>query len=150
MHPIFSQLEQAAQKACTDSRTMLRYKMPEIFSDSVLRATLTGHSTDVACCAMFDNDKKALSGSWDSTLIVWDLSTGKQLAKLKGHMDGVRCCAVFDKDRNALSGSFDSTLIVWDLLTGKQLAKLEGHTKGVNCCAVFDNGRKALSMVFTE
>ena len=92
--------------------------MPHIFSDPVLRATLTGHTDWVTCCAVFDNDRKALSGSDDSkTLIVWDLSTGKQRLKLEGHTTRLTCCTVFDNDRKALSGSYDNTLIVWDLST---------------------------------
>ena len=33
--------------------------------------TLTGHSDVVMCCAMFDGDSKAISGSDDKTLKVW-------------------------------------------------------------------------------
>ena len=144
-HPKFPELEQAAQKVCSGSRTMLPYTIAHIVSDPVVRATLTGHRQFVKCCAVFENGRKTLSGSDEKTLIVWNLSTGKQLATLKGHTKGVSCCAVFDNDRKALSGSWDNTLIVWDLSTGKQLFKLEGHTSGVICCAIFDNDKKALS-----
>ena len=58
-------------------------------------ATLTGHSGVVYCCAVFAEGRRALSGSYDETLKVWDVDTNTVIATLNGHSYGVRCCAVF-------------------------------------------------------
>ena len=125
----------------TDDMTLIVWDL----STAEQLATLKGHTDFVTCCAVFDNDRKALSGSGDNSLTLWDLSTGELLATLKGHTDCIRCCAAFDNDSKALSSSDDNVLIIWDISTGKQLAKLEGHTEGVDCCAVFDNDKKVLT-----
>jgi WD40 repeat protein len=46
--------------------------------------TLKGHSWNVSCCAVFDNETMVISGQADGTLIVWDLFTGMTIQTLKG------------------------------------------------------------------
>jgi WD40 repeat protein len=52
--------------------------------------------------------RRALSGSWDKTLQLWDLETGESRA-LAGHTGRVSAVTVLD-GRHALSGSSDTTL----------------------------------------
>ena len=42
---------------------------------------------------MFPDGRRVVSASWDKTLKVWDIETGKCVATLKGHSDYVRCAA---------------------------------------------------------
>jgi len=54
-----------------------------------LRDTLKGH-TDGATPVTFSPDGKRLaSGSFDRTVKLWDVATGKEQATLKGHTSGV-------------------------------------------------------------
>jgi WD40 repeat protein len=89
--------------------------------------------------------RRALSGSWDKTLRLWDLATGETLLTLERHTDRVRAVAVLADGRRALSGSDDRTLCLWDLATGETLRTLEGHISFVNAVAVLADGRRALS-----
>jgi WD40 repeat protein len=59
-----------------------------------------------------------ISVSWDKTLKVWDLASGRALATLKGHANGVRACAVTPDGRCVISASDDHTLKVWDFKRG--------------------------------
>ena len=40
---------------------------------------------------MFPDGRRVVSASWDNTLKVWDVATGKCVATLQGHSDDVRC-----------------------------------------------------------
>ena len=55
--------------------------------------------------AVSADGRLALSGSDDSTVKVWDLTSGQELRTLAGHADGVKSVAVSADGRLALSGS---------------------------------------------
>ena len=42
---------------------------------------------------MFPDGRRVVSASYDKTLKVWDVATGKCVATLQGHSYGVRCAA---------------------------------------------------------
>ncbi|WP_016949408.1 WD40 repeat domain-containing protein [Anabaena sp. PCC 7108] len=58
-----------------------------------LLRTLTGHNSYVQAVAITPDGKKAVSGSNDDTLKVWDLETGKELSTFIGE-SSIFCCAV--------------------------------------------------------
>ena len=95
--------------------------------------------------AVTPDGRRAVSGSNDRTLKVWDLEQGALLATLEGHDAGVRAVAVTPDGRRAVSASNDRTLKVWDLEQGALLATLEGHGDGVRAVAVTPDGRRAVS-----
>ncbi len=111
-------------------------KVPET-SDYTCENTFKGHSKIINCIAIISN-KKAISGSSDKTLRVWDLVTDECERTLEGHRDIV-CCVVVHNG-NAVSGSKDKTLKVWNIATGKCEHTLEGHSDTVTCVAVLPNG----------
>ncbi len=67
------------------------------------------------------------SAGEDSTIKLWDITTGQCLRTLREHTGSVRTVA-FAKDGNFLiSGSDDRTIRVWDVTTGNCLQVLQGH-----------------------
>src|SRR5262249_46045712 len=55
---------------------------------------LVGHAGDVTACVVTLDGRRVVSGSYDGTLKVWDLDSGRALATLEGHAGGVNACAV--------------------------------------------------------
>eukprot|EP00957_Ditylum_brightwellii_P120733 9209671-Ditylum_brightwellii.AAC.1 len=145
-HPRFPELEKAVLRACKrDQVTMLPAEICSLMEQPQERFSLEGHTNTVNCCAVFAGGTRAVSGSDDKTLRVWDLKTCKMTHKLQGHSDGVSCCAVFTDETHIVSGSRDKTIKVWNLETCRQIHTLEGHTAGVICCAVFYGGTLVIS-----
>ncbi|KAI1820708.1 WD40 repeat-like protein [Xylaria intraflava] len=88
--------------------------------------TLQGHTHSVRAIATHADT--LVSGSYDSTVRVWRISTGETVHVLQGHIQKVYS-VVLDVGRNrCISGSMDSTIKIWDLETGTCLHTLEGHT----------------------
>ena len=89
--------------------------------------TFKGHDNGVMCLQFDDNI--LASGSYDSTVKLWDMKTGNVIKTLKGHTLGIRCLQ-YDECKLA-SGSLDGTIKIWDMESGKLLSTLTGHSGGV-------------------
>ena len=85
-----------------------------------LDAVLKGHTNDVRSLAVLPCGK-LLSGSWDTTIRVWDAralsvrgggATGECAATLAGHTSDVTALAVLP-DGSVASGGEDGTVRVW-------------------------------------
>jgi WD40 repeat protein len=93
--------------------------------------TLYGH-TDFVRCLQYDDDRNmVVSGSYDSSVKTWDMTTGKCLNTLRGHGNWVICLQTV-ADR-LVTGSSDKTLKMWDLEKNECMLTLQGHTHSVIC-----------------
>ncbi len=109
-----------------------------------LRA-LEGHTSDVYSVAWSTDQLRALSGSADCTVRLWDVETGRCLRVLEGHTAVVNSVAWSTDQLHALSGSGDNTVRLWDVETGRCLYVLEGHTSQVMTVAWSADERRAIS-----
>ncbi|KAF7796773.1 hypothetical protein EIP86_007956 [Pleurotus ostreatoroseus] len=113
--------------------------------------TLTGH-TDGVMCLQFSETLShpsfpvLITGSYDRTVRVWNLDTGREVLCMTGHTRAVRALQ-FDEAK-LITGSMDHTMRVWDWRTGKCCRTLEGHTEGV-VCLNFDSNVLASGSVDT-
>ncbi|GAO13089.1 uncharacterized protein UV8b_03467 [Ustilaginoidea virens] len=89
--------------------------------------TFKGHENGITCL-QFDHNILA-TGSYDTTIKIWDIETGEVIRTLRGHTSTVRTLQ-FD-DSKLISGSFDKTIKIWNWQTGECLNTLQCHTEGV-------------------
>lgn len=115
-----------------------------------LLRTLEGHTDEVESVSITPDGRKAVSGSKDKTLRVWDLESGQCLKTLVGHTNDVISVSVTPDGKTAVSGSRDWTIRVWDLESGRCLRTLKGHSESVNSVVITPDGRKAVSGSFDE
>src|SRR5690349_14966825 len=95
---------------------------------------LDRHQGTIEC--MMIRDGNLISGSWDGTIKISDLSTGKELQTLSGHQDGIACLIALNG--KLISGSADNTIKIWDPSTGKELQTLTRHQDGITCMTILD------------
>ncbi|KAK5136718.1 hypothetical protein LTR08_002371 [Meristemomyces frigidus] len=86
-----------------------------------------GHTNGVMCLQFDEN--VLITGSYDSTVKVWDIASGKELRTLTGHTSGIRCLQ-FD-DTKLMTGSLDNTIKLWNWRTGQCLRTFQAHTAGI-------------------
>ena len=109
------------------------------------RVLSLGHTASVRSVAISPDNSRALTGSEDHTVRVWDVDSGQCLRVLEGHSNSVLSVAWSSDARRALSGSSDNTVRLWDVDSGQCLRVLEGHSNSVLSVAWSSDARRALS-----
>jgi WD40 repeat protein len=89
----------------------------------------------------FSPDGRLIAGcSWDGGR-VWDVETGRELARLEAPEGTFDRVAVSLDGRIIVSGSQDGKVSVWLAGNGRELGPAEGHMKEIRCLAVSPDGR---------
>lgn len=94
-----------------------------VLKTSRLAFTLPPHTDYVSTVAFNDNGQWIATGSYDKTIILFNISTMKDTVKLHGH-SSVIVKMVFLPEAKLLSADRDGNLIVWDIGKGKVLKRL--------------------------
>ena len=93
------------------------------------------HSASILCLQY--DDEIMVTGSSDSTCIVWDIKTFEPIRRLQKHAAGV-LDVCFDS-KWIVSCSKDATICIWDRATGALIQMLEGHSGPVNAVQLRGN-----------
>ena len=109
-----------------------------------LRALDAGESW-VRAAALSADGRRAVSGSEDRLVRVYDLEGNQPPRILEGHSDQVRAVAISANGRFVASGSLDKTVRVWDLDGTQPPRILRGHTEPVRAVALSDSGQRVIS-----
>ncbi|MGK7874389.1 MAG: hypothetical protein AB4426_14070 [Xenococcaceae cyanobacterium] len=114
-----------------------------------LLRTLTGHTNSVRSLAISSwqeqSDRQILaSGSFDNTIKIWNLNTGKLLNTLTGDSI-INAIAISPDGKNLVSGSDDNTIKIWNLDTGELLRTLTGHSNCISSVTINPDGKTLAS-----
>jgi len=95
---------------------------------------LKGHSHFVSDVVISSDGQFALSGSWDTTLRLWDITNGVSTRSFIGHTKDVLSVAFSADNRQIVSGSRDKTIKLWNTLAECKYTITEDcHTEWVSC-----------------
>jgi len=98
------------------------------------RRALKGHNHFVSDIVISFDGQFALSGSWDATLRLWEINTGKCTRRFVGHSKDVLSVAFSSDNRQIVSASRDRTIKLWNTLGECKFTIIEdGHTEWVSC-----------------
>ena len=106
---------------------------------------LRGHDWSISGVAISPDGGRAITGSIDGTLKLWDINSGRLLRNWLGHERGAYGVAFTADGRHAVTGSGDYTIKLWDLDTGKEIRRFDGHSGTVYALVISDDGKRILS-----
>ncbi|WP_445638558.1 WD40 domain-containing protein [Nostoc sp. DSM 114161] len=112
--------------------------------------SLEGHSSSVISVGFSPDGKTLASGSFDKTIKLWDVSTGKAIKTLTGHSSSVISVGFSPDGKTLASGSFDKTIKLWDVSTGKAIKTLTGHSSSVISVGFSPDGKTLASGSFDK
>ncbi len=95
----------------------------------------------------FSPDGKTLAsgGGWeDTTIRLWDVNTGANIATLNGVDDPVKSVAFSPNGKLIASGKLNGSVELWDVASGK---KIEGRSGGTPGSVAFSPGGEILAQV---
>jgi len=95
----------------------------------------TSHSDYITSICLSSDGTKALSGSFDKTLKLWQLSPQNSLLDyqltFEGHTDAIYSVYLSHDDKFAVSGSADKTIKLWNIQTRNCIQTFDEHTDTV-------------------
>lgn len=108
----------------------------------IAKRALKGHNHFVSDVVISSDGQFALSGSWDNTLRLWDLSSGQTTRRFVGHTKDVLSVAFSADNRQIVSGSRDHTIKLWNTLgVCKYTIQDDCHSDWVSCVRFSPNSQ---------
>ena len=119
--------------ACRLSRIFIAASLA--LSAGVAHAQLRGHGGPVRSVAVSPDGRSILSGSFDTSAILWSLATSSAERVLRFHSDALNAVAFLDSRRFATAGA-DGRIAIWTTEKSEPEMVLEGHTAPIVALAV--------------
>ena len=85
---------------------------------------LRGHEHIVECLVFSRDGNTLASGSFDTTIKLWNVATSALRHDLVGHAQQIEDLVFSPDEKSLISGSRDGTMRLWDVMTGKEASVL--------------------------
>jgi WD40 repeat protein len=106
---------------------------------------LRGHRAAVYAIAFRPDGERMASASFDRTIKVWDVDSGRIVRTFIGHQDKVLSLAYSADGRQLASAGLDGTVRLWDAVTGRERACLTSRNACVQGIAFTPDGRRLIA-----
>ena len=106
------------------------------FATGKLVGLFKGHTNVVFGLAFSPNGSRLVSGSGDTTAIIWDVASLRPLHVLRGHNAEVYAVGFTPDGQRVVTGSFDQTAKLWSVADGREIAPMTGHRDKIFALAV--------------
>jgi WD40 repeat protein len=118
-------------------------KVRDLSTGSII-GNLEGYLSNIVFSQFTSDGKLVVIATEDSTVYLWNLTTGRQLLKLKSNISNL---PFFSTDEKKLfTISLDGYSInIWNLTTGEKIKNLIGHTGEINSCEINKEGTLLLT-----
>jgi len=110
------------------------------------------HESRVSAVACSSDGSVGISGSWDKTARIWDITGGRLLRILEhGQTCGsVTCVALSLDGRLALTGAWDGSVRIWDTINVLPPLLLLKYNKPISAIALSEDNEFAISASYDE
>jgi guanine nucleotide-binding protein subunit beta-2-like 1 protein len=109
------------------------------------RKMYTGHSHFIEEICLTGDSKFCFSASWDGTVRLWNVQTGKTFSKLIGHSRDVLSVAISPSNNMIMTGSRDSAIKIWNTRSEcRYTVEDNAHTEPVSCVRFYHQTKPAI------
>jgi WD40 repeat protein len=103
-----------------------------------------GHQGYIPCLALFPDGRRAVSGSYDGTVRLWDVETGKEVQPLTGPVGVCLSIAISPDCQRLVSHCADRHVRFWDPPTGRVAQRRDGNGNPFDRVEYSSDGRRLI------
>jgi len=123
----------------------LLYKSPRVDTGiAKLERTFTAHHNIVTSVRFSPDDSTLVTSSVDSTIKIWNKSSGIILREIK-HPVAIAYMDISRDGKYAVTGGYDSKVRIWNLMDGSLVKEFADHTGTIWTVAFSEDGSKIAS-----
>jgi WD40 repeat protein len=107
---------------------------------------MASHSEGIASVAVNPAGTRIATVSFDKTIKIWDLESGRELRSISNIGGYVNTISWSPDGRTLIHGAEDRTVRIWEVETGRAVRTINGHTDYVNEARYSPDGRRIASV----